>query len=160
MASTTTNIGLTKPAGTDQALISAINGNMDIIDTKMGAVGNTSVQSQITSLSDQIANLPTITLTGSNAITTSHTLVSASLVRVANIVVVNAAITLTSNVSAWSNFATINASYKPANPTRGYGDKGSAIIPIYVGTAGNIQLISGGAQSGDGIVFTTVYSLV
>ena len=55
MASTTTNIGLTKPAGTDQALISAINGNMDIIDTKMGAVGNTSVQSQITSLSDQIA---------------------------------------------------------------------------------------------------------
>ena len=56
MASTTTNIGLTKPAGTDQALISAINGNMDIIDTKMGAVGNTSVQSQITSLSDQIGN--------------------------------------------------------------------------------------------------------
>ena len=57
MASTTTNIGLTKPAGTDQALISAINGNMDIIDTKMGAVGNTSVQGQITALSDQIATL-------------------------------------------------------------------------------------------------------
>ena len=57
MASTTTNIGLTKPAGTDQALISAINGNMDIIDTKMGAVGNTSVQGQITALSDQIANV-------------------------------------------------------------------------------------------------------
>ena len=56
MASTTTNIGLTKPAGTDQALISAINGNMDIIDTKMGAVGNTSVQGQITALSDQIEN--------------------------------------------------------------------------------------------------------
>ena len=54
MASTTTNIGLTKPAGTDQALISAINGNMDIIDTKMGAVGNTSVQGQINALSDQI----------------------------------------------------------------------------------------------------------
>ena len=57
MASTTTNIGLTKPAGTDQALISAINGNMDIIDTKMGAVGNTSVQGQITALSDQIGNI-------------------------------------------------------------------------------------------------------
>ena len=75
MASTTTNIGLTKPAGTDQALISAINGNMDIIDTKMGAVGNTSVQSQITSLSDQIANIPkmvvgnqtlTLTVTATN----------------------------------------------------------------------------------------------
>ena len=65
MASTTTNIGLTKPAGTDQALISAINGNMDIIDTKMGAVGNTSVQSQITSLSDQIATkTPSQSVTG------------------------------------------------------------------------------------------------
>ena len=63
MASTTTNIGLTKPAGTDQALISAINGNMDIIDTKMGAVGNTSVQGQITALSDQIANVDTVTNT-------------------------------------------------------------------------------------------------
>lgn len=72
MASTTTNIGLTKPAGTDQALISAINGNMDIIDTKMGAVGNTSVQGQITALSDQIEWKLVGNVTGSTEITFSN----------------------------------------------------------------------------------------
>lgn len=114
----------------------------------------------LNSLNEQIGKLPTETLTGSNAITTSHTLISASLVRVGNIVLVNAIITLTSNVSAWSNFATINGSYKPANATRGYGDKSDTIIPIYVGVQGNLQLVSGGGQTGNTIVFTTVYSLV
>ena len=55
MATTTTNLGLTKPVGTEQALISVINGNMDIIDTKVGAVpANKNVQGEIDSLSDQI----------------------------------------------------------------------------------------------------------
>jgi hypothetical protein len=106
------------------------------------------------------SKLPTETLTGSNAITTSHTLTSASLVRVGNIVLVNAAIKLTSNVSAWSNFATINGSYKPANPCRGYGDKINAVTLFYVGVQGNIQIITSGGQSGETIVLTAVYSLV
>ncbi len=55
MATTTTNLGLKKPAGTDQALISDINNNMDILDTKIGAVGSTSVQSQINTLNSNIA---------------------------------------------------------------------------------------------------------
>lgn len=100
------------------------------------------------------------TLTGNNAITTTHTIVSASLVRTGNTVVINAIIRLTSNISAWSNFAHINGSYKPANPTRGYADKSSSLIPIYVGVAGNLQLIIGGGTSGEDINFTTVYSLV
>ena len=55
MATTTTNLGLTKPIGTEQALVSVINGNMDIIDTKVGAVpANKNVQGEIDSLSDQI----------------------------------------------------------------------------------------------------------
>lgn len=37
MAGSTTNFGLTKPIGTEQALISTINGNMDIIDSVMEA---------------------------------------------------------------------------------------------------------------------------
>ena len=37
MATTTTNYGLTKPAGTDKYDISVQNGNMDIIDTKLKA---------------------------------------------------------------------------------------------------------------------------
>lgn len=35
MATQTTNYGLTKPAGTDNALIGDINGNMDIIDSEL-----------------------------------------------------------------------------------------------------------------------------
>jgi hypothetical protein len=50
MATSTTNLGLIKPAGTDKIRIAQINSNMDVIDTKMGAVGNTPLQTQITSL--------------------------------------------------------------------------------------------------------------
>ena len=54
----TTNLNLVKPAGTDYALVSVINGNMDIIDSKVGAIpANESAQSQITALNDHIANL-------------------------------------------------------------------------------------------------------
>ena len=53
----TTNLNLVKPAGTDYALVSVINGNMDIIDSKVGAIpANESAQSQITALNNQIAN--------------------------------------------------------------------------------------------------------
>lgn len=54
MASTTTNLGLTKPAYTDSADVAVINSNMDILDTKIGAIGSTSVASQIGTLSEQI----------------------------------------------------------------------------------------------------------
>lgn len=36
MATTTTNLKLTKPAGTEKPDISVINGNMDKIDTAFG----------------------------------------------------------------------------------------------------------------------------
>ena len=52
----TTNLNLVKPSGTDYALVSVINGNMDIIDSKVGAIpANESAQSQITALNNQIA---------------------------------------------------------------------------------------------------------
>lgn len=52
----TTNLNLVKPAGTDFALVSVINGNMDIIDSKVGAIpANESAQSQITALNNQIS---------------------------------------------------------------------------------------------------------
>lgn len=54
----TTNLNLVKPAGTDYALVSVINGNMDIIDSKVGAIpANESAQSQITALNNQMATL-------------------------------------------------------------------------------------------------------
>ena len=57
MATSTTNLGLIKPAGTDKIRIAQINGNMDIIDEKVGAVGNTSLQTQVTGLGVNLTGL-------------------------------------------------------------------------------------------------------
>ena len=57
MATSTTNLGLTKPAGTDKIRIAQINGNMDILDEKIGAVGNTSLQAQLTSQNEALSKL-------------------------------------------------------------------------------------------------------
>lgn len=75
MATSTTNLGLTKPAGTDKIRIAQINGNMDILDDKIGAVGNTSLQAQITSQNQAIATIgalpsDTTTVTSLDAIKT------------------------------------------------------------------------------------------
>lgn len=55
MATTTPNIGLTLPVGTDGWKRSVINGNFSILDTKIGAVGNTPLQTQINTLSSKLA---------------------------------------------------------------------------------------------------------
>lgn len=60
MSSTTTNIGLTKMAtgetiGQWSDANNGSGGNLDIIDTKMGPVGATSLQAQINALSSQLA---------------------------------------------------------------------------------------------------------
>ena len=69
MATLTPNIGLKKPAGSEYPKISdAVNDNADILDAKIGPVGNVSLQTQITneatarqqadtSLNDNIAKL-------------------------------------------------------------------------------------------------------
>lgn len=51
----TPNIGLRRPQGTDPASVDDINYNSNLLDTKLGAVGNTSVQEQINSLNSKIS---------------------------------------------------------------------------------------------------------
>ena len=50
----TPNIGLRCPQGTDPASVDDINYNSGVIDTKLGAVGNTSVQAQIDALNSKL----------------------------------------------------------------------------------------------------------
>jgi len=50
----TPNIGLRIPQGTDPASVDDINYNSNLLDTKLGAVGNTSVQDQIDSLNSNV----------------------------------------------------------------------------------------------------------
>lgn len=60
MSSTTPNLGLTKTTaaetiGQNWAASNDSGGNFDIIDTKMGAVGNTSLQAQVTALNSNLS---------------------------------------------------------------------------------------------------------
>lgn len=57
MATTTQNLGLIKPAGTDKIRIAQINSNMDTLDSKMGPVGSTPLQTQATNAALSIAGL-------------------------------------------------------------------------------------------------------
>lgn len=51
----TPNIGLRRAQGTDPASVDDINYNSALIDTKLGAVGNSSVQDQIDTLNSNLA---------------------------------------------------------------------------------------------------------
>lgn len=54
----TTNLNMVKPAGTDHALISVINSNMDIIDGAVGALpSGTTLQGEIDSANQAIGNI-------------------------------------------------------------------------------------------------------
>ena len=55
----TPNIGLRRAQGTDPASVDDINYNSALIDTKLGAVGNSSVQDQIDTLNSKITSLIT-----------------------------------------------------------------------------------------------------
>lgn len=54
----TPNIGLRIPLGTDPASVDDINYNSTLIDTKLGAVGNDSVQDQLDDLNSNITIRP------------------------------------------------------------------------------------------------------
>ena len=59
----TPNIGLRIPQGTDPASVDDINYNSNLLDTKLGAVGNTSVQDQIDSLNSNMTEYASATAT-------------------------------------------------------------------------------------------------
>jgi len=65
----TPNIGLRRPQGTDPASVDDINYNSNLIDTKLGAVGNTSVQEQINSLNSKLSTVTFKTVSNVNDFT-------------------------------------------------------------------------------------------
>lgn len=58
MASNTPNLNLTKPAGSDSAAISILNGDMDILDAKIGPVGSKNLQAQVNERAKSVNNIP------------------------------------------------------------------------------------------------------
>ena len=55
MSSQTTNLNLTLPTGTEGWRRSVLNDNFTILDTKIGAVGDTPLQTQINTLNSNLA---------------------------------------------------------------------------------------------------------
>lgn len=62
----TPNLGLRIPVGTDPASVDDINYNSNLLDTKLGAIGNDSVQDQIDTLNSKILfnRIWRVTITG------------------------------------------------------------------------------------------------
>lgn len=92
----TPNLGLRIPQGTDPASVDDINYNSNLLDTKLGAVGNTSVQDQIDSLNSNtvkktdrvlIDRNPSATLSDCNEVTQAgmYRLISSTANRPSNI---------------------------------------------------------------------------
>lgn len=115
MATYTSNLDLIKPAGTDKIRIAQINENMDTLDAAIGAVGNTSLQTQVSGNTAAIANVQnglayivgnTNTTGGTLAVgqfvyVKGHSTISEGLRKVTASISANASIT-TSNTDACS----------------------------------------------------------
>lgn len=107
MATNTTNLGLIKPAGTDKVRIAQINQNMDIIDEKIGQVGNTSLQAQVAALGSGLAivsngNTHVAITSGQYVYIRNHSSLSEGLYKATAAIAANVALT-TSNVTKSSN---------------------------------------------------------
>ena len=161
MATSTTNLGLTKPAGTDKIRIAQINGNMDILDEKIGAVGNTSLQAQVTSQNQAIANVQNglayivgnTNTTGSTlavgqfVYVKGHSTIAEGLYKVTASISANGSIT-TSNTTAVSGggLNELNSKLTPESKKSGVTANTSVITNVnnlnFVKT-GNVMQISG-----------------
>jgi len=95
----------------------------------------------------------------SNVLTTSHTVENSVCSRSGNQILINASVKLTSNVSPWSTFAEIPASLHPYAPTRGFAEVGGEIVPIYIGSSGNLQFTKETVTSGTVVVLVLSYNL-
>jgi hypothetical protein len=110
MATYTTNLSLIKPAGTDKIRIAQINQNMDTIDAAIGAVGNTSLQTQVTGISDSMnaveggiaivsnSNTHVAITSGQYVYVKNHATLSEGLYRATQAIATNGTLTL-SNVT-------------------------------------------------------------
>lgn len=109
----TTNLNLVKPSGTDYALVSVINGNMDIIDSKVGAIpANESAQSQITALNNHLTKFHFYNTTINSNIHTGEGSLFRSAAKSLSINssnVVFASVSVISNSAVWAKITQIES---------------------------------------------------
>ena len=133
----TPNIGLRIPQGTDPASVDDINYNSNLLDTKLGAVGNDSVQDQIDALNSKTTPTSLTAAGGDFTFATSASAATQFVVSKAiNIIFAQCiAITVSNSFSAWSTLLTFASSHKPLS---------DVFIPIVSGVSGYLQITSSG----------------
>ena len=100
MANYTTNLNLKKPADSDTYDIADFNGNMDTLDAKIGAVGNTSLQSQVTTLRESVSP----TLSALTPIQNQYYEIDAAYaITIGKFVIVSFAVKAVSTATDWVN---------------------------------------------------------
>ena len=113
MATSTANLGLIKPSGTDKIRIAQINQNMDIIDSAIGAAASgTTLQEQISSNNQAIVKQQeSLAYIVGNTNTTGNTLAVGQFVYVkGHSTIAEGLRTVTASISANGNITTSNTS--------------------------------------------------
>lgn len=98
--------------------------------------------------------------TGANALTTSHTITNAKLIRIGKVVFLTAYIVATSNIAANTEIAKIrngNNSYWPTPTTYGHIQYNNTLYPLYCGYGGIMTYVN--IPSGGGIAINLMYMI-
>ena len=142
----TPNIGLRRAQGTDPASVDDINYNSALIDTKLGAVGNSSVQDQIDTLNDKMATQDI----SSNVTTDKGTFGLKQVNTILNAVFVTVELTLSTQVNAGQTIITglpkakgnyVNIFVKQGNtPKSAYMDNNNLTANETLSSGANIQM--------------------
>lgn len=139
----TTNIGLRRPQGTDPASVDDINYNSELIDTKLGAVGSTSVQEQINTLNSKLA-LSTLTITRTeNSFVSATELARCSAYKRAGILCLNFNATLSgASMSDFVEVGVISGWSSPTSPFLVMMPQNGEAKPVVlqVSTSGSIKI--------------------
>ncbi|MBQ6721518.1 MAG: hypothetical protein IJQ88_05060 [Clostridia bacterium] len=135
----TTNIGLRRPQGTDPASVDDINYNSELIDTKLGAVGSTSVQEQINTLNSKFTKTSTI-VSEQSGIAFCVAYKKAGWVTVIGHSAGQRQLT---GSGSFQNFETLPEGYRPAEVQYGVGTSASGVgIAFEIGTNGLIKYLT------------------
>lgn len=155
----TPNIGLRIPQGTDPASVDDINYNSNLLDTKLGAVGNTSVQDQIDSLNSKSTG--TISKTISDG-----TLTDTTCTKVGNTVFASGRIhTISPSVTANGQFFQLPEGFRPVSSFRGIGYisvDSVGFVPVFstISTNGSVSLNYSSSATANQVYFFAVFSVM
>lgn len=144
--SQTTNLHLTKAVkGTNEPFsIDAINANLDTIDTKIGAVGSTDLQSQVTALGESVSRKIIGTITNGDIQATFY---QSTIFKISSV----ASITIRLSYDQYSDgmhIATVSDGFKPDAIRYMVGATSEgASVPFYIETDGKVKTGASGTGS-------------